>query len=84
MVSNAFKPLGIEFSVDDLMEIGKIIHREKYKFKIREGFDLDKVRIPERIFQTPTPHGYIDKKSFLRMIEIFKTKIKYNELKMKI
>ena len=84
MVSNAFKPLGIEFSVDDLMEIGKIIHREKYKFKIREGFDLDKVRIPERIFQTPTPHGYIDKKSFLRMIEIFKTKIKYNELKMEI
>ena len=28
---------------------------EKYRFKIREGFAFDSLRIPERIFETPSP-----------------------------
>jgi hypothetical protein len=39
---------------DDLLPIGRAIHREKYRFKQREGFDLDQLRIPGRILETPT------------------------------
>lgn len=46
---------GFEFTPDDLTRIGQEIHREKYRFKYREGFSLDTLRIPGRIFETPSP-----------------------------
>ena len=45
---------GLRPSADDLPCIGKAIHREKYRFKIREGFSPDELRLPKRIFQTPS------------------------------
>jgi aldehyde:ferredoxin oxidoreductase len=59
IVSKALRPLGIEMSVDDLYALGKKIYREKYKLKVREGFDPGKVTFPKRIFETPTPHGVL-------------------------
>jgi len=47
-------------STDDLQRIGREIHSEKYRFKIREGFAVDSVRIPERIFETPSPIDWMN------------------------
>ena len=50
-----------DITSEKLLSIGKEIHREKYNFKIQEGFSLDNYRLPERIFETPSLVGKIDK-----------------------
>jgi len=35
--------------------IGREVYREKYRFKVREGFDIERERLPGRIFTTPSP-----------------------------
>jgi len=53
--------VGFELDEKQLHEIGKQIHLNKYKFKVREGFDFDKLNIPERIYETEDPTGQITK-----------------------
>jgi aldehyde:ferredoxin oxidoreductase len=48
---------GFEFSAQRLGEFGRRVHREKFRFKRREGFDFSKLRIPGRIFETAAPAG---------------------------
>jgi len=62
MVVEAFKPLGIEMSEDELKETGRKIYSEKLKLKKELGFDLSKIRIPERIFEVETFKGKLDRK----------------------
>lgn len=59
-VSKALSTLGIDRSPAELRELGRAILRRKYAFKVREGFDLRGVTIPERAFETPTPFGRLD------------------------
>jgi aldehyde:ferredoxin oxidoreductase len=54
VVARALQLSGFSLGPDDLLPIGKAIHREKYRFKLREGFGLDQLRIPKRILETPT------------------------------
>jgi aldehyde:ferredoxin oxidoreductase len=56
----ALQTAGFNLSSDDLLMIGREIHANKYKFKIREGFDLDLQTLPKRIFETGTPVGNLD------------------------
>lgn len=79
-VSKALKVLGQEHEVEELFSIGQKIHREKLKFKIINGFDIDKLIIPDRIFEVPSPHGYIDKEKFMKMICYYKELVNYREL----
>jgi len=72
IVAKALEPLGWNLTPEDLGKLGAKIHRLKYEFKFREGFDLDSLRLPHRIFETPTPHGYLDEYKFKEMIEKFK------------
>ncbi len=58
----ALKTAGFDLSADDLLGIGKEIHANKYRFKIREGFDQDLRARPTRIFETGTPLGNLDDK----------------------
>jgi aldehyde:ferredoxin oxidoreductase len=53
---------GFEVNPEDLSRIGEEIHREKYRFKTREGFSLDNLRLPKRIFETPSPVNGLDEK----------------------
>ena len=72
IVAKALEPLGWNLTPEDLGKLGAKIHRLKYEFKFREGFDLDSLRLPHRIFETSTPHGYLDEYKFKEMIEKFK------------
>ncbi|MGQ9609287.1 MAG: aldehyde ferredoxin oxidoreductase family protein [bacterium] len=60
IVQNALKITGFELSCDDIERIGIRILAEKNKFKIREGFKPEQMRIPKRIFETSTPLGMLD------------------------
>ncbi len=61
LVSKSIKLLGFDLDETKLLEIGKQIHLNKYKFKIREGFSINKLYVPERIFETNDPTGKITK-----------------------
>ncbi|HOO91043.1 MAG TPA: aldehyde ferredoxin oxidoreductase family protein [Syntrophales bacterium] len=61
LVTRLLDVAGFDLSPDDLQRVGREIHTEKYRFKMREGFSLDTVRIPERIFETPTPIPWLNK-----------------------
>jgi hypothetical protein len=41
-------------TVEQLDQLGRRIHCEKFRFKQREGFSFEKLRIPRRIFETPS------------------------------
>jgi aldehyde:ferredoxin oxidoreductase len=72
IVSKALKSSGFDLAIDDLNRIGEEIHREKYRFKIREGFSLDNLHLPKRIFETPSPMGKLDEKFIRETIEYVK------------
>ena len=61
LVTRLLAVAGFDLSEGDLQRIGREIHTEKYRFKVREGFDLNVMRLPERIFETPSPVGGLDR-----------------------
>ncbi len=61
LVSRALKCCGYKLGADQLKELGRKILRDKYAFKVREGFDSGAGDLPERIYQTPAPGGAIDR-----------------------
>lgn len=65
VVTEALGTLGIAMDADGLKGFGRDVLERKHAFKAREGFDVEKVRIPRRILETPTPLGRIEE-SFLR------------------
>ena len=75
IVVKAFQVYGLRFDSEKLKSIGVEILKAKYNFKVREGFNLEKLRIPKRIFETPTPHGIISEEFLRDTIRIFKEKI---------
>lgn len=75
-VVDVLKVAGHEYTIDELNEYGRRIHKLKYKFKEREGFQPDSLRIPRRIFETPSPRGLIDEETVRKSIEAFFSKLR--------
>ncbi|MEM3407196.1 MAG: aldehyde ferredoxin oxidoreductase family protein [Nitrososphaerota archaeon] len=75
IVSEALKIAGYNFSEEDLNKIGEEILKKKYQFKFREGFSMDKIHIPKRIFETPSPHGLIKEEILKKAIDTYMEKI---------
>ncbi len=65
VVQRALAAAGWDCSPDDVARLGAETLRRKYDFKIREGFDPAKLRIPRRILEAPSPLGALDE-DFLR------------------
>lgn len=71
-VIKALDAIGIEnWTAEKLEDLGRVIHRAKMDFKFREGFSLEKLRIPKRIFEVPTPHGFLKEEDVRKAIEIY-------------
>jgi aldehyde:ferredoxin oxidoreductase len=70
-VINALNVAGYDLDIEDLDRIGLEILRAKNRFKLREGFDPERLRIPSRIFETPSARGYIDEKVIRESIKEF-------------
>jgi aldehyde:ferredoxin oxidoreductase len=76
VITKALDALGIgNWTEEKLEDLGRVIHRAKMDFKFREGFELAKLRIPKRIFEVPTPHGFLKEEDLKKAIEIYKDKI---------
>jgi len=80
VVVKSLKPLGYNYTPEELIKLGKRIYVEKHLLKLEEGYDPLKVRIPKRILETPTPHGKLSEeyirealKSFKEVLEEFKS-----------
>lgn len=75
LVSDAVKLLGFDLNEKQLADIGKQIHLNKYKFKIREGFKISELEIPERIYETNDPTGKITKQFISEGLKYAENKI---------
>ena len=72
VVVKSLKTLGYSFTPEDLVKLGKRIYVEKHSIKLKEGYDPLKVRIPERILETPTPHGKLSSDYIKEALKAFK------------
>lgn len=70
-VLKALEVSGIRLTIGDFDRIGLEILRNKFRFKLREGFDPRGLRIPKRILETGTPLGKIDEKYLRESAEHF-------------
>ncbi|MGD0952865.1 MAG: aldehyde ferredoxin oxidoreductase family protein [Methanotrichaceae archaeon] len=73
-IIDALGAVGIEKTVDDLDDLGKRIFNEKYRFKTREGFDLSKVRVPKRFYETVSTLGKVDSQTVEEMLRLYRKK----------
>jgi len=76
IVAEAFNAIGYDYKVDDLLNIGWKIYKEKHKLKLELGFDPLKLRIPRRILEVPTPHGKIPEEYLRKAITYFSQKLR--------
>ncbi len=60
LVTRALACAGYDLAEADLDRIGEQVHREKFRFKLREGFSFDDLKLPRRIFETESPLGQVD------------------------
>ena len=76
MILKALQVAGFDLTAADLERLGKEIHQAKYRFKFREGFSFDNLRMPKRIFETPGPFGLIDEGFMRKAIAAAKREIR--------
>ncbi|MCS7132398.1 MAG: aldehyde ferredoxin oxidoreductase family protein [Aigarchaeota archaeon] len=70
-VTKALNALGYGFTPEELKKLGWKIYLEKQRIKRSEGFRPSEIRLPERIFETPTPLGKISKEYFQQALSAF-------------
>ena len=75
LVSQALKSIGINKNEEDLEILGEEIFKMKMKIKREMGYDPNKIKIPERFFETETLHGKLERDKMKEMVEIYKNKI---------
>jgi aldehyde:ferredoxin oxidoreductase len=75
LISKALHSVGVEMSPEELMSKGREILKEKYRFKVREGFAFEKLTIPRRIFELKAPAGMIDENFFNEAMVYAKEKL---------
>ena len=71
IVCRALKPVGFEIEENELKKLGERIYFEKLRLKKAMGFDAKKLRLPERIFETETPHGKLNREYIERALNYF-------------
>lgn len=73
-IIEALSAVGITKTKDDLQDLGKRIFDEKYRFKTREGFDLTKVRVPRRFYETISTWGKVNPETIEDMLKMYRKK----------
>jgi len=74
-VLKALTVAGFERTAADLAALGAETLRRKNAFKVREGFDLAQLRLPARIWETPSPAGPFDEAFLRAALAAFKAEI---------
>jgi aldehyde:ferredoxin oxidoreductase len=71
----ALGAIGIHWSEEEWVALGKRIYREKATLKETFGFDYRALRAPARFFEAPTPHGRLDPARLERMLALFSQRL---------
>ena len=75
VVQRALAVAGYELTEEDLTRLGQETLRRKYAFKRREGFAPQKLRIPRRILETPSPLGMLSEEELREAIQTYMTRL---------
>lgn len=75
-VTQALKTVNLNLTEEQLMKTGEKILKQKYKFKSREGFNFNQLKIPTRILETESPNKTIKKETIEETIKLYANKIK--------
>ena len=67
---------GFDLDEKGLLKIGKEIYANKYRFKIACGFNLENPILLQRVFETPSSIGILNKEFANKSIKLLKEKIK--------
>jgi len=73
-IIDALGAVGITKTKEDLQTLGENIFKEKYKFKTREGFDLSRIRVPRRLFETTSTLGKVTPETVEEMLRLYRKK----------
>lgn len=71
----ALNSIGYKLNDDDLTEIAERIYKTKLRIKKALNFDITKVKLAKRFFETLTLNGVLDEKTAYEMIELYNNKI---------
>ncbi len=71
-ITAALQPIGIEITPEALAALGAETLRRKHAFKAREGFDMNALRLPARIWETPSPAGPFDAEFLKQALAVFR------------
>ena len=75
-ILSALNAIGYEFKDEDLTAIADKVYKTKLRIKDMLGFDLMKVRLPKRLFETPSLWGKLDEQMTYDMIRMYDEKLK--------
>ncbi|MFZ5967232.1 MAG: aldehyde ferredoxin oxidoreductase C-terminal domain-containing protein [Bacillota bacterium] len=67
--------LGYQYTAGDLTEISDRIYKTKLQIKKMLGFDLNNIKLPKRIFETPSTQGMIDEALTYELINMYDQKL---------
>lgn len=76
IVNKCLQLSGFSLSEEEILRIGKEIYTDKYRFKVKCGFDIDNLSLPKRVFETPSSLGFINKDFTDEAIILLRQKIK--------
>lgn len=71
----ALNSIGYQLTDDDLTGIAEKIYKTKLRIKKALGFDVTKVKLAKRFFETPTLNGVLDEKVAYEMIDMYNKKM---------
>jgi len=77
-VRRALAVAGFERTEEALKQLGADILRQKYAFKEQCGFDVTQVRLPARIWETPSPAGPFDEAFLRAALQAYRQKLSTN------
>lgn len=75
-VLEALNAIGFNYDGESLEKIGRVTYGLKYKFKFKEGFEFQNLKIPKRIFETATANGTISPEDVKKALTAAEAKIK--------
>ncbi|MEM2634473.1 MAG: aldehyde ferredoxin oxidoreductase family protein [Nitrososphaerales archaeon] len=75
VVVKVLKTVDYNLNEEDLNKLGMEILQEKYRFKLREGFDIKKLRLPKRVSETLTPLGIVTPEFVMEGVNLYIKKL---------
>jgi aldehyde:ferredoxin oxidoreductase len=76
IILDALEVVDIKRTFSELDELGELIYKERFKFKTREGFNLDELAVPKRFFQTKSLNGMLSEDKLSELADLYRNRIK--------